>query len=434
MTPGPTPPRSRQHTTNWWNLPWPGGTSTTTSPTLSNWHWRQGGPWQQKGLSTSSEMAWTKWYTVKPWIGTWYHTPWMSGRWPLELRLPRQKRSTMQACWTHNATTINNGHVTSELPCWANSATFKHHFVKLRHRPHGHQFHQCNTLQTTYAQGMSAAGQGGSLLQVPTTRPCGMQMPKEQEHLDSCQQLHLDQCKPHNHYINYQHCHPSCHNTHGATHQIETHVGTTDPCTQRRHGWWRTQCLPWLPWYGRGFLVCQNLEVASPPAVVANMYSNQKNSMTISLTVKMLHKMTKTNALLDSRATPNFINPCTIASLFMGTRDLHILLTVNNMDGSTNWGGTITQFCNLWIRHGSCVEKLGHYITNLGQDRIILGYPWFQKFNPHFDWTANTLEGDDVVIKTAGYHRCYKPSIQTMQPLPSEPTNWVEVIKLIPEH
>ena len=259
-------------------------------------------------------------------------------------------------------------------------------------------------------------------------------MPKEQEHLDSCQQLHLNQCKPHNHYINYQHCHPSCHNTHGATHQVETHVGTTDLCTQRRHGWWRMQCLPQLPWYGRGFLVCQNLEVASPPAVVANMYSNQKNSMTISLTVKMLHKMTKTNALLDSRATPNFINPCTIASLFMGTRDLHILLTVNNMDGSTNWGGTITQFCNLWIRHGSCVEKLGHYITNLGQDRIILGYPWFQKFNPHFDWTANTLEGDDVVIKTAGYNRCYKPSIQTMQPLPSEPTNWVEVIKLIPEH
>ena len=32
-----------------------------------------------------------------------------------------------------------------------------------------------------------------------------------------------------------------------------------------------------------------------------------------------------------------------------------------------------------------------------------MGYPWFQKFNPSFNWSNNTLEGDEVEIDTAGY-------------------------------
>ena len=71
--------------------------------------------------------------------------------------------------------------------------------------------------------------------------------------------------------------------------------------------------------------------------------------MTISLTVKMLHKMTRTNTLLDCRAIHNFIDPRTITSLSMGTRELCIPLNVHNVDGTSNQGGMITQFCNLWI-------------------------------------------------------------------------------------
>ena len=35
--------------------------------------------------------------------------------------------------------------------------------------------------------------------------------------------------------------------------------------------------------------------------------------------------------------------------------------------------------------------------------RSILGYPWFQKFNPQFNWKTDTLEGEEVEIDTAGY-------------------------------
>ena len=100
----------------------------------------------------------------------------------------------------------------------------------------------------------------------------------------------------------------------------------------------------------------------------------------------------------------------------MGTRELRVPLNVHNVDGTNNQEGTITQFCNLWIQRGAHVEKLGFYVTNLGQDCVILGYPWFKTFNPSFNWTANALMGEDVTIETAGYHSRHPTPPQPIQP------------------
>ena len=78
------------------------------------------------------------------------------------------------------------------------------------------------------------------------------------------------------------------------------------------------------------------MTVDSTPAKLANMYSTQENSMTISLTVNMWHKMTKTEALLDCGATHNFIDPRTIKTLAMGTNLLKQPLIVHNVDGTVN--------------------------------------------------------------------------------------------------
>ena len=108
--------------------------------------------------------------------------------------------------------------------------------------------------------------------------------------------------------------------------------------------------------------------VASTPASVAHMYSTQKNSMTIPLTVNMWHKMTQTEALLDCGATHNFIDPRAIKTLSMGTNPLRQPLLVHNVDSTINRDGTITHYCNLWIQRGKQVEKQGFYVTNLGRD------------------------------------------------------------------
>ena len=73
------------------------------------------------------------------------------------------------------------------------------------------------------------------------------------------------------------------------------------------------------------------------------------------------------------------------------------------MDSTLNQEGQITQYCDLWVRQGRQTEKLRFYATNLGKDRLILGHPWFRRFNPDINWADNSLKGDPVCIETVGY-------------------------------
>ena len=43
---------------------------------------------------------------------------------------------------------------------------------------------------------------------------------------------------------------------------------------------------------------------------------------------------------------------------------------------------------------------------------MILDYPWYQKFNPHFNWNMHTLKGDTIKIDTAGYQTKLATSLQ----------------------
>ena len=58
---------------------------------------------------------------------------------------------------------------------------------------------------------------------------------------------------------------------------------------------------------------------------------------------------------------------------------------------------------------------MGFYVANLGRDWLILGYPWFTKFNPNFDWKNNVLEGEEVEIDTAGYRTKVATTLQTAE-------------------
>ena len=118
----------------------------------------------------------------------------------------------------------------------------------------------------------------------------------------------------------------------------------------------------------------------------------------------------------------------------MGTRKLRTPLTVNNVDGSPNRNGTITDFCNLWVRRGPRIEKFGFYVANLGRDRLILGYPWFKTFNPSFDWTHNTLVGDPIVINTASFKPQFPRLCAVTTTEQDIETEHIEVQKTIPPH
>jgi len=52
------------------------------------------------------------------------------------------------------------------------------------------------------------------------------------------------------------------------------------------------------------------------------------------------------------------------------------------------------------VKQGNKKERLQFYVSNLGKDRFILGYPWFRKFNPDIDWENAKLRGPQVKVET----------------------------------
>ncbi len=87
----------------------------------------------------------------------------------------------------------------------------------------------------------------------------------------------------------------------------------------------------------------------------------------------------------------------------MGTHLLQHPRMVQNVDGMENQAGTITKYCNLYVKKGQEKKKQWFFVANLGRDCLILGHPWFQAFNPQINWAKNELEGENIIIEMAGY-------------------------------
>ncbi len=133
------------------------------------------------------------------------------------------------------------------------------------------------------------------------------------------------------------------------------------------------------------------------------MYSIKEDSITVPVDLCMWHKKTEVEALLDCGATKNFIDTQTLEKLGMGARLLQHPRMVHNVDGIENQAGTITKYCNLYVKKGQEKKKQRFFVANLGKDHLILGHLWFQVFNPRINWAKNELEGENIVIETAGY-------------------------------
>jgi hypothetical protein len=54
------------------------------------------------------------------------------------------------------------------------------------------------------------------------------------------------------------------------------------------------------------------------------------------------------------------------------------------------------------MRRGDQQLAQRFYVTNLGQDRIILGYPWLHEFNLEIDWEQGRLIGEEVKLEEIG--------------------------------
>jgi hypothetical protein len=83
---------------------------------------------------------------------------------------------------------------------------------------------------------------------------------------------------------------------------------------------------------------------------------------------------------------------------------LKMPIMVLNVDGLENQRGKITHYCWLHVRLGKKNKLQRFFITFLGKDRMILGYPFLRVFNPSINWTEGRIAEGKVTLQST----CFK--------------------------
>jgi hypothetical protein len=66
---------------------------------------------------------------------------------------------------------------------------------------------------------------------------------------------------------------------------------------------------------------------------------------------------------------------------------------VRNVDGTDNRLGEVTKEVRMRIRHKDHDKMHRLLVTDIGEDNIILGYPFFEAANPLINWPMGRMHG-----------------------------------------
>ena len=126
--------------------------------------------------------------------------------------------------------------------------------------------------------------------------------------------------------------------------------------------------------------------------------------MRIPTLLQSAHSKAERQVLVDSGAMDNFISNKLLKRMKIGKLPLPQPRAIWNIDATLNKGGTIKDFVDLQVRCGNKTEDMRFLVTELGEDEIVLGYPWLAAFQPKINWKEAVLAEDmqPVVIKTLG--------------------------------
>jgi hypothetical protein len=105
-------------------------------------------------------------------------------------------------------------------------------------------------------------------------------------------------------------------------------------------------------------------------------------------------------ALIDSGATENFINPRTVERLQLPMKQLPHPRIIYNIDGTLNKAGSITHKCQLRVQFKDILRTIDFFITDLGQDRAVLGFPFLKEFNPEINWDTGVISPTNQIFIT----------------------------------
>src|SRR5258708_5188288 len=148
----------------------------------------------------------------------------------------------------------------------------------------------------------------------------------------------------------------------------------------------------------RKFLNSPNQAAMIRAIVPSDAFVPKQQSIKAKVKMYSLKVAAKARALIDSGATENFISPSFISRYNIPTHSLSKPKIVRNVDGTKNRNGNIEELVNFEIAYlkinGQLKYKMQTFlILDLGEDDMILGYPFLQATNPEINWTEGNIKG-----------------------------------------
>ena len=156
------------------------------------------------------------------------------------------------------------------------------------------------------------------------------------------------------------------------------------------------------------------------------MYISEKSSINVPFSFVCVRGVAEENALLDSGATENFMDQRMVERLGIGLRPMKEPRRVFNVDGTENKHGTLTHYTLLRVKKGDKNLLQRFYVTSLGADHAIFGYPWLRDFNPNVDWGTGQVLGPPVRIETGLFQTAKQATMERITKMAREQPEWEE--------
>ena len=120
--------------------------------------------------------------------------------------------------------------------------------------------------------------------------------------------------------------------------------------------------------------------------------------MTVRFYVHSIAKRAEAVALVDSGATENFMNLSYARWLKLPIQTLQQPRKIFNVDRTTNKSGELKYYTDLEVQTGQNRSKLRFFLTDLGENKAILGYSWFAAVQPKIDWKRGWIDASQLPI------------------------------------
>ena len=121
--------------------------------------------------------------------------------------------------------------------------------------------------------------------------------------------------------------------------------------------------------------------------------SNSENKLSIPLHSCQNVESAEIEVLIDSGAEGKFVDEIIVPEY--SCQNLLKPIKVRNIDGSLNVDGNIKQEVRIRFKINDIKFDEWFYITNLGDQQMILGMPWLEAHNPLINWKKKTIEAFD---------------------------------------